>query len=179
MKKTIITTIVAGMIITAGSAVAGHGHNKWRNNSFTDRARVTNVEPIFRMVKVAVPREECYTREVRNGHRHGDKAASTVIGGIIGGAVGHRLGKHKKGPTVAGAIIGAAVGNSIGKNKHRRHDDVEYEEVCDTHTDYRRERQLDGYEVTYRYRGEFFTTRMDERPGKRIKVKVHVSPVVH
>lgn len=175
MKKLIVSSMIAGMILSSGSAFAGHG--KWRNEGFNDTARVTQVQPIYRFVKVAVPHEECYTQEVRYDRHRDKKAAGTLLGGIIGGAVGHRIGHHDKGATIAGAIIGAAVGNSIAKDGRRHQEVVKYEDVCETHTRYRKERQIDGYEVTYRYRGEYFTTRMDERPGKRIPIRVHVSPV--
>ena len=179
MKKTIIASIIATMVISAGSAYAGHAKHKYRDDSFFDRARVTHVDPIYQTVRVSVPHQECYQQEVRTGRHHrGDKAASTVVGGIIGGAIGHRAGKHKKGPTIAGAIIGAAIGNELGKNRGHRHDQVSYEEVCETTHTYREEQHIDGYNVTYRYKGETFTTRMDQRPGKRIRVRVHVSPVV-
>ena len=179
MKKTILTSIIVIMAISTGTAYAGHGKHKYRDNGFYDRARVTHVEPIYTMVRVSVPHQECYTQEVRSGrYHHRNKEASTVLGGIIGGAVGHNVGNHKKGATIAGAIIGAAIGNELGKNRGRRHEQVRYEDVCETTHTYQEEQRIDGYNVTYRYKGEYFTTRMDQHPGKRLRVRVHVSPVV-
>ncbi len=180
MKNIIIASIIGIMSITATSAYASHGeHNDRSSSSFYDRARVTNVEPIYTTVRISTPHRECYTREVRSEHyNQGNKAASTVLGGIIGGAVGHNVGRHKKGATVAGAIIGAVVGNELGKKGGQRHEQVRYEDVCDTTRTYEEEQRIDGYNVTYRYKGEYFTTRMDQRPGKRLRVRVHVSPVV-
>ena len=178
MKKIIISSLIAVMAIGAGSAYAGHGKHKFRDYSFYDRARVTNVEPVYTTVRVSVPHQECYKQEVRTHRHRGDKAASTLLGGIIGGAIGHNVGHHRKGATVAGAIIGAAVGNELGKNRTHRHEHVRYEDVCETNYSYEDQQRLDGYSVTYRYKGETFTTFMDEHPGKRIRVRVHVSPVV-
>ena len=179
MKKIIIASIIGIMTVSAGNAYAGHGKHKYRDDSFYDRARVTNVEPIYTTVRISVPHQECYQQEVRpHRHHRGDKATSTLLGGIIGGAVGHNVGKHRKGATIAGAIIGAAVGNELGKNRNHRDEYVRYEDVCETNYRYEEEQRIDGYNVTYRYKGELFTTYMKDRPGKRLRVRVHVSPVV-
>jgi uncharacterized protein YcfJ len=179
MKKIIIASIVVIMAISAGSAYAGHDKHRFKHSSFYDRARVTDVQPVYTTIRVEVPHEQCYQQEVRT-HRHhnGNKAASTILGGIIGGAVGHNLGDHKRGPTIAGAIIGAAVGSELGKQRRHGREYVRYEDVCETNYSYEEEQRIDGYNVTYRYKGEYFTTYMKDHPGKRIRVKVHVSPVV-
>ena len=62
MKKTILTSIIVIMAISTGTAYAGHGKHKYRDNGFYDRARVTHVEPIYTMVRVSVPQQECYTQ---------------------------------------------------------------------------------------------------------------------
>jgi uncharacterized protein YcfJ len=175
MKKIILASIIGAMSISASTAFAGQGRHNYGNNGFYDRARVTHIEPVYTTVRVSVPVQDCYQQEV---HRHHNgKAASTVLGGIIGGAIGHNVGKHRQAPTIAGAIIGAAIGNELGKNA-RRHDRVRYEDVCETRYDYEEQQRLDGYNVTYRYKGEYFTTFMKYRPGKHLRVNVHVSPVV-
>lgn len=179
MKKTIIASMIGIMAIGAGSAYADHAKHRFNHNSFYDRAKVTDIQPVYTTVRVEVPHEQCYQQEVRRTPRHnGNNAASTVLGGIIGGAVGHNLGNHKRGPTIAGAIIGAAVGSELGKNRRQGREYVRYEDVCETTHTYEEEQRIDGYNVTYRYKGEYFTTYMKQHPGKRIQVKVHVSPVV-
>jgi len=179
MKKTIIASIIGIMAISASNAYAGHAKHKYRGDNFYDRAKVTHVEPLYQTVRVSVPHQQCYQQEVRTHRRHhDDKVAKTLIGGLIGGAIGHKHGNHKPGSTIAGALIGAAIGNEIGDNRRYRHERVRYEEVCETTYGFQEEQRLDGYNVTYRYKGEYFTTRMDQHPGKRIRVRVHVSPVV-
>ncbi len=183
MKNIISTAIIISFVFAAGTASASPS-KKWRSpnnpNTYFDRAKVTHVQPIYRTIRIATPREECYTQEVRTDvHDHGNKAASTVLGGVIGGVVGHKVGKHRKGATIAGAIIGAAIGNNVGREAGTPHQQVSYQDVCETRTSYYEEQRIEGYNVSYRYKGENFTTRMNERPGKRIKVRVNVSPVVH
>ena len=45
-------------------------------------------------------------------------------------------------------------------------------ERCRTTTDYRDSDRIMGYEVTYRYGGREYTTRMDHDPGNRMRVRV-------
>ena len=179
MKKLMIGSLVGILVISANSAYAGHAKHKYRSDGFYDRARVTHVEPLYRTVRFAVPGEQCYQQEVRT-HRphHDDKVARTIIGGLIGGAIGHKMGNHKRGSTIAGAVIGAAIGSETGHDRRYGDEYVRYEEVCEATQTFREEQRIDGYQVTYRYKGEYFTTRMDRHPGKRIRVRVHVSPVV-
>src|SRR5262249_8992492 len=45
-------------------------------------------------------------------------------------------------------------------------------ERCRTTTAYRDSDRIMGYEVTYRYGGREYTTRMDHDPGQRLRVRV-------
>ena len=49
-------------------------------------------------------------------------------------------------------------------------------ERCRTETSYRDSDRVLGYEVTYRYGGREYTTRMDHDPGDRMRVRVDVRP---
>ena len=51
-----------------------------------------------------------------------------------------------------------------------------YEPYCETRTEYRMVERVVAYDVTYRYRGRYFTTRTDHPPGKRIRVRVDLEP---
>jgi uncharacterized protein YcfJ len=57
---------------------------------------------------------------------------------------------------------------------HHRHN----RRRCRTVTEYRRERHVDGYRVTYRYHGHEFTTRTEKHPGRRIPVRLRIRPVL-
>ena len=132
-----------------------------------------------------------------NSRRSGD----VLIGGVIGGVIGNQLTRKssngaRTGATVAGAIIGSALAGesnqSSRRNKrHRRHSDSSnnrynpqpsYEtrpvKRCENTTETHYEERLQGYDVTYRYRGENFKTRTKRDPGDRIKVQVSVRPLV-
>lgn len=177
MKKLITTTMIGLMIAGSGIAVAGHQY-KYDRHTYYDRAKVVDVEPIYRHVRISTPHQECYEEEVRRPVYHRNSDGAALVGGLIGGIVGNELGHGKKGATIAGALVGAAIGKST--NRHRDHysEQVSYEEHCATRVSYRTEQRIEGYNVTYRYKGEEFTTRMYEHPGKFVQVRVRVSPVV-
>ena len=143
-----------------------------------DYARVTQATPIYQVVNRRVPVQSCWTETVAVDHHHSD--GSALVGGLIGAAIGHNIGhnfghnKHQRGVgTVAGAIIGASIADSGRRHRHTEYRDVKR---CDTHYEVERQRELIGYDVTYRYRGDLYHTRTDSHPGDRIRVKVSVRP---
>ncbi|MBX2883202.1 MAG: hypothetical protein KTR32_24835, partial [Granulosicoccus sp.] len=95
------------------------------------------------------------------------------------------------GATVVGAIIGSAIANEKPHHNHRRHRRPDKHqsrparrhvqsrpvERCTTQvvTEYRQE--ISGYQVTYRYKGQTFTTRTDRDPGDRIPVRINIRPI--
>ncbi len=189
---------ITGLALCAlGSAIAQAG-NDWRDNSFVDFAKVTQVEPVFETIEHRVPREECwneqvaYTPEPDYYHPpHRDRSATPVIlGALIGGALGNELGHHKRNKqvgAVAGAILGGSIGADIRRQQHREvyrqhRDDAGYdvayrtEKRCKTYYDIETEQRVTGYDVSYRYQGHDYSTWMARDPGKRLRVQVAVQP---
>lgn len=171
-KRLILIPLIMGL---ASAPLYAKDHD--RHGGFRDKARVVDVAPIMEIVEVPTESRECWTEEV-HGTRRGSSGAGMVVGGIIGGVIGHQIGhgEGRKVATVAGSVIGAAVGAESVRNARP----VPYSETehhCEVRTDYVQEERLLGYQVTYRYHGETYTTEMDHRPGKFIPVRVHVSPV--
>lgn len=146
----------------------GHG-------GFRDKARVVDVTPIYEIVETPAESRECWTEEV-HGVRNGNSGTGMVVGSIIGGVIGHQIGRgnERKIATVAGTVIGAAVGRDADRQA-RNEPYTTTEQHCQVRTEYVQEERLLGYQVTYRYHGELFTTEMDRHPGKFIPVRVHVS----
>jgi uncharacterized protein YcfJ len=120
--------IVAGLLLSAQAAVAGEdrGHKyakdrDYERDSGYDYARVVDVEPIVRNVRVSTPRRECwmetryesvprYEQQRVAGPRPRGAAGSMILGGIIGAAIGNQVGSGdgRRAAPVAGAIIGSA-----------------------------------------------------------------------
>ncbi len=184
MKKSILVSTLAAVIAAAPAAQAGH---KWKHqgyNTFYGQAQVIDVEPIKRTVRISVPERECWEEEVRYPveYREGrNVAGKMILGGIVGGVIGHQIGRGggKDAATLAGTLIGASIAHDAVEKSARmvQYDRVGYEERCRVATTYRTEERIDGYHVTYRYQGETFQTRLPYDPGKRIQVRVKVSPV--
>jgi uncharacterized protein YcfJ len=145
-----------------------HGYNQKHV-----KARVVDVDPIYHRVKVRTPHQECWDepRRYRNSHSQ----TSTIAGAIIGGVIGNQFGSGSGNTamTVAGTLLGGSIGRDIRDND--RHYSG-YQEQCRVTHDTHYERQLKGYDVTYKYNGQRYTTFMRERPGKYIPVQVTVKP---
>ncbi len=178
MKTHLIAASFLSSLLVAQYAAAGHERD-YAQPRFFDYAKVIDVEPIIRHVRVAQPRNECWEEEVPV-YDHGYRSATPmIIGGIIGGVVGHTMGKGrgKDVATVAGTVLGGSIGRDIGRSSSHSGDyRTVAREQCRVVEDYEEHERIEGYNVTYRYKGEDYVTRMDREPGSRIRVAVSVEP---
>ena len=193
------TTAVAN-----GSNHYGRGYEH-SSNTEHDYARVVGVQPIIDVYQVSVPVEQCYQERVprdRHANYRGKQSRTPeIVGALIGAAVGHQFGggKGKDIATIAGAVLGGSIGRDVKNNARQRdqrygndYDQAyegcylgagggygRYETVsrCEVTQEYRNEEQIIGYDVSYKYNGHVYQTRMPYDPGKKIKVKVTVQPV--
>ena len=174
IKGTALATAVCGLLIGAAPAYADHDDGAWTY------AKVVRAEPIYRDVRVREPRRVCEEVPVveRTRYRGGPDGGSVLVGAIIGGVIGHQFGSGRgnDAATAAGALIGA---NHAASNSYRSGRVVEREVIetrCETVRDARYESRLEGYDVTYKYQGRLYQTRTNYDPGKRIRVRVDVTP---
>ncbi|MFT6914900.1 MAG: hypothetical protein ACJAWL_001199 [Motiliproteus sp.] len=149
-------------------------------------ARVVAVDPITQAVSQRIPHQQCWTEQVRyqdadDGHRSNTAA---IFGGILGAAIGNNIGRNhhrdnRNIKTLAGGLLGAAIGGDIGASNRARQTPARYrsEERCSTEYETRWQQTITGYNVTYKYQGETYRTRMDYDPGDKIRVQVQVRPV--
>ena len=147
-------------------------------------AEVIESRPIYRVVEVSTPQEQCWEEELaidsysRRSRSNTPVLVSTLIGGAIGNAVGHNKSNKR-----VGAVLGALLGHSIGRDIIRQGDQPEYREYqtvqrCDTVYQQHEEERLVGYQVTYLYNGEEFSIRTESDPGEQIQLRVSVQPVL-
>lgn len=180
------TLIVGGLCILSVQALAGPP--PWAKGRPVaargyDDARVLEVDPIVRRVRVEVPREECWD-EVRTAYperRHGEAAGPMILGGIIGGVIGSQVGsgRGRDAATVAGTLIGASIGHDTAARRASGPPEEYTVERCATRYETSYEERVEGYRVTYEYLGREYTTEMPYDPGDRIRVQVAVSPARH
>ncbi len=169
MNKTIATGWLTGVLCTwAGMASAA---------SFSTTARVVRATPVYQTIEINEPQQKCHDETVvYEKSKRNDGTAGTVLGGIIGGVLGHQIGKGRGRTvaTIAGAVAGGVIGNHASRSKPDR--SRRTERVCRTVNRYREERQLNGYDVTYRYQGRTFRTMLGHNPGNRLRVRVTINP---
>lgn len=161
------------------------------NDDAYDYARVVDVQPLTRQVRVTTPQRECWdeTRVDGGGYRNGPlprtTAGGTLLGAVIGAAIGNQIG-HGHGrhaATAAGAVIGAGIGHEQAVRRNAQYGVYtgapprEYTvQRCETRYREDVQERIDGYRVTYVYNGRRQVTEMAHKPGDRIRVRVDVSP---
>ena len=117
-----------------------------------------------------------------------------IVGAIVGGAIGNAVGNGKTNRrigTAVGAILGGSIGVDISRRNQQVRRDAHWEEdrygasqpvryrterVCRVERDYRVEEHISGFDVTYAYGGETYSTVLDHDPGRYLDVSVRVTP---
>jgi uncharacterized protein YcfJ len=151
--------------------------------AFQDYAKVVASTPVYENINQ--PRRECWQEEVRyeprydRPNRRDSNAGSAIFGGLVGGVLGNSIGKGdgRKAATAIGAVLGAVAGDNYADNRRDgyQHSEprVRVEQRCREIDNW--SRSLTGYDVTYRYQGQEYTTFMTRDPGNRVRVNVNVS----
>lgn len=142
-KQLISATLLS--VAMGMSCVATATDRRVATERFTEYAKVVNVQPVYKEVRLREPRQECWTAQQnhivgyetngRNEHyetprNYTDRSSgNTLVGSVIGGVIGNQLGRghsrnSRAGATIAGAIIGGAIGNETRGNvqRHRRNE---------------------------------------------------------
>ena len=189
LKSTLAIAMAVSLVTVTSSSFAGSKNKHYANNSIGqhyDYAKVIKVNPIYREVRVSTPVRECWNEPAVHSsgrYSHPKSAGGMAVGGILGGVIGHQVGKGqgKKLATALGAIIGAGIGHDA-VNGHvqssQGHSYVEYLEQCEVHHQVSYDEVIEGYDVTYRYQGERHHIEMPYHPGKRIKLRISITPEI-
>ena len=144
--------------------------------TYVDNARVVSVDPQYESVRV--PRQECsrqWVEESRGGSRD---YGGAVLGGVVGALIGNQVGggHGREAATAVGAVVGAFTGDGLA-NRDRWQAVPAPREVTSCRVVEDVQTRIVGYQVTYDYRGQQFTTLMHENPGRFVQVRVSVDPV--
>lgn len=181
MKTSIAILGISAAALLGAQALPAHAGDYGDNGPVRyGYAKVVRVEPLVRMMDVSYPRRECWNEQVTRYDDPGPASATpTIVGGIVGGVLGHQVGKGN-GRTVgaiAGTLLGASVARDLYRDSRRPVAYTDTVQRCRVREAHRTEQRIDGYRVTYRYRGQTFTSRMARDPGERIRVQVAVTPI--
>jgi uncharacterized protein YcfJ len=171
-KQLLIGGIVGAIAVTAIGATAGY-----RMMDSDNYAEVVNVRAVSETVSVTC--EECRDQLISVQHPTKDpkQVAGTVTGAVLGALAGSQVGDGdgKKAATVAGAVAGGYAGNKVQEGMQERNVDQVSQNVCQE-TQASEQRDV-GYDVTYLLNGQEHTVRMNDDPGRRIKIEDGI-PVV-
>lgn len=207
MKKAL--TILGALALTFGATQvhANNGHGKHRHGNhghnngytYTDYARVTYVEPLYKYVTVRKPQRHCtyvkpnrYNHQQRthgiryqNRHRSQNNSSAVFVGGVIGGVIGNEVSRSTNSNRVTGTVVGAAIGSVLANNaaghqqrpqrylsNQRLQGHGKKRKHCVTTHVSTQERHPDGYNVTYVYNGRTFKIHTYNHPGDRIQITV-------
>jgi uncharacterized protein YcfJ len=181
------------LVVIAFPAWAGHSNDRYPeavyDNTRYDYAKVMDVQPVIEIVQIPEDRQVCREQAVQRRVAEYRSPAPAIFGAILGGVIGNKLSKghghghgHGHGSnrglaTVAGAAIGSAVATEIQYSKYPPKYYTENVQLCSTETSWRSEERVIAWDVSWKYRGRIYQTRMDEPPGDRIRVRVSVGPV--
>jgi uncharacterized protein YcfJ len=146
---------------------------------FVDRARVLSVEPQYDNVQV--PRQECrneWVTETRQPAAGGPNYGGVIVGGVAGGILGNQVGKGsgREAATAVGAVVGAIAGDRIASQNAQQQPEVVQREVRNCRTVYDVQNRINGYRVTYDYRGHQSTVVTRDHPGNSLAVRVSITP---
>lgn len=188
MRNFLVSTLIItgfGFSTVTSPALADHKHQQqYKNQQQIGFARVTDVEPIYQTVTHRTPERSCWNETRYHTEQKGYRSNTpTILGTLIGGAIGNEVGHsktNKKVGTVVGAVLGASLANDWRSSQRYGggHSYPVTEEVCEINERIEHEQQVVGYNVSYNYQGQNYHTRMDHHPGKKLKVAVHVTPLL-
>ena len=155
------------MLLTTQSVVAG---------SYSDTAKITSVDKIYRTHTIRKPYQDCYIKEFYQNDGDGS-ATNEIVGGLFGGLIGNQFGggDGKDAMTVAGALLGASLAHDdeLKKSKTGR---VVTKEICETKYRTESAERLSHYRVEYEYEDRTFTYTTKNKPyGDTVRVKVDIS----
>ena len=166
-------TALFALLATAAFGAQAQAH------TYTDNARVLGAEPQYE--NVSVPRQECRNDWVTESRSTGGRNyGGAVVGGLAGALLGNQVGRGhgREAATAVGAVIGAFTGDNVAnRGRWEQRDEPVSREVTSCRTVSDVQSRIVGYRVDYEYRGQRFSTLMQDQPGSYVPVRVTVEPV--
>lgn len=148
-------------------------------HTYTDSARVVGVEAQYE--NVSVPRQECRADWVTEARPAGGRDyGGAVVGGLAGALIGNQVGRGhgREAATAVGAVVGALTGDNISRRgRWEQPSEPVTREVTSCRMVSDVQSRVVGYQVDYEYRGQRFSTLMQDQPGPFVTVRVSVEPV--
>ncbi len=171
-----VATLALLLALPVWAQDSGYAGNNYppqadRSNVYYAWANVLRVDPIYNLVQVRQPIQNCYQRQVPTEGR--GNTAETLLGAVIGGALGHTMGhgNGRRAATIGGAIVGGVIGNRAGSQPQ-----VSSQTRCQEVLSESQHRRIVGYDVEYRYHGDVYMSRLNYDPGDRLRIRINITP---
>lgn len=172
MNRSALFASVAFLVAASATASA-------QADTYNDNARVIGVEAQYDNVRV--PHQECRKEWVPEARGTGGRDfGGAVIGGVAGALLGNQVGRGhgREAATAVGAVVGAFAGDHLARGgRWEQPYEPAGREVTSCRTVSEVQSRLSGYRVEYEYRGQRFSTLMQDRPGAFVPVRVTVEAV--
>jgi uncharacterized protein YcfJ len=173
-QKLLLGLAVPGIILAVANSAVGYD-----SNEKILEAPVISVNPVYRTIEINNPRQHCWEERVAIPQKQYESRTPEIVGALLGAAVGYQFGsgRGQDAAAVAGAVLGGSIARDAKYRNQRSQAGVRYEQRCKTVNEYHTEERLEGYNVTYQYDGNLYTTRTKHDPGNTIRVSVNVVPI--
>ena len=169
MKKTLLATTALMMYGTAATA----------GQTFVEVPVIRSI-PIQQTSEIRTPQKNCAHRMIHVDDRgrafpgQNGNIIGTIIGSALGGFVGSNIGKGKGqlAATAIGVLGGASVGRAYSPPRQPQYVN---REVCETSYKIQHVTNVVGYNVTYNFEGQVYTSRMQTQPGNSIRLLLNTT----
>jgi uncharacterized protein YcfJ len=185
LQKTVVA-LLATLTLPAWAGDGRYAYPVYENSQY-EYAKVVDVQPVVELVQIPEDRQVCRDQPVQRRVAEYRSPAPAIFGAILGGVIGNQLsrgrghghghGHHRAAATFAGAALGGVVAREVQYSKYPPRYYTQNVQVCSTETSWRSEERVVAWDVSWKYRGRVYHSRMDEPPGDRIPVRVSVDPV--
>jgi len=175
MNKTLLAVTTTISLALSTQVMADNERHRHHHHGNSRYAKVISVQPVYKTIRIAYEEQHCRQDFQRDRDRHYtrlESPAKLVLGGLLGGAIGHELGRNNNQDlaTLTGVVIGTAIAQSTSAVYYPVERRQPAPPACHREIRYKNEHQLVAYDVTYRYHGRLYTTRMRENPGEHIRI---------
>lgn len=159
----------------------GHHQNNQRHNRTQTRHRNSHGEVfVAGVIGGAIGRQ--LSRSVNGRPSTGATIAGAVIGSALASSASantRHARNHKHQTNLAPIYDNRQYNNRQNRHQNGHHGNRQHHnrQHCTTTVQTRTERQHNGYNVTYRYRGQHYQTHTRNHPGDRIAISVTLNPL--
>jgi uncharacterized protein YcfJ len=178
------------MVVTAFPVWAAHNNDRYSEHAYDntqyDYAKVVDVQAVIEIVQIPEQQQVCREQPVQRRVAEYRSPAPAIFGAIVGGVIGSQLsrghghgyghgyghGDNRAVATVVGATIGSAIASEVQYSQYPAKYYSENVQVCSLETSWRGEERVVAWDVSWKYRGRTYHSRMDKPPGDRIRVRV-------